>query len=343
MPKNSCPESGSWQSGLDMSERLRARPGKNQTDHVRSIAIPDYCAPNFDIVIILAPPRSFTTVVSAMLGQHPKLYSLPETHFLTCDSIDEWQTLYRRPERTQGAWRAIGQVIFGEQTVSTVCMARLWLQARSYFTTAEVLRVLGQRVAPKILVEKSPKTARRLEDMQRMIREFPGARFLHLMRHPHGQVESLLEHRLCYNGNGGPKSLREAAQDLGGDPARLWLATHQAILRFLRDVPPEQQFCIRGEDLLSAPDEHLREIADWLGIRSDRDAIEAMKHPERSAFATKGPPNALLGGDEKFFANPVLRSYSNVTPPLDAQLPWCPDGEVFSAPICQLARNFGYM
>ena len=243
----------------------------------------------------------------------------------------------------QGAWRAIAQIIFGEQTVPTVCMARLWLQARSHFTTAEALRVLGQRIAPKILVEKSPKTARRLEDMRRMIREFPRARFLHLMRHPHDQVKSLLEHRLRYRGNGGPNSLWEAAQDLGGDPASLWLATHQAIIRFLRDIRPEQQFCIRGEDLLSTPDDHLREIAYWLGIRSDRDAIEAMKHPERSAFATKGPPNALLGGDDKFFTNPVLRSYSSVTPPLDAQLPWCSDGEVFSEPICQLARNFGYM
>lgn len=326
-----------------MSNRSRARPGKDLTDHLRSVAIPNHCTPDFDIVIILAPPRSFTTVISAMLGQHPQLYSLPETHFFTCDSIDEWAALYRRTDRMQGAWRAIAQIIFGEQTVPTVCMARLWLQARSYFTTAEVLRTLGQRVAPKILVEKTPKAAQRLEHMQRMIREFPGARFLHLMRHPYDQVKSLLERRSRFHGNGGPKSLLEAAQDLGGDPGRFWLETHQTILRFLRDVPPEQQFRTHGEDLLSAPDEHLREIAYWLGIRSDEDAIEAMKHPERSAFAKKGPPNALQGGDEKFFTNPLLRSYSSVTPPLDAQLPWCSDGEVFSEPIRQLARNFGYM
>lgn len=329
-------------NAMDMSNRSRARPGKYQTNYLRSAAIPDHYTPDFDIVIILAPPRSFTTVVSAMLGQHPQLYGLPETHFFTCDSIDEWATLYRKTDRMQGAWRAIAQIIFGEQTMPTVCMARLWLQERSYFTTAEVLRVLGQRVAPKILVEKTPKAAQRLQHMQRMMREFPRARFLHLLRHPYGQVNSLLERRLRFLGNGGSKSLLEAAQDLG-DPARFWLTTHQAILHFLRDVPPEQQFCTRGEDLLSAPDEHLREIAHWLGIRSDDDAIEAMKHPERSAFARKGPPNASHGGDEKFFTDPVLRSYSTVTPPLDAQLPWCSGSEVFSEPIRQLARNFGYM
>lgn len=326
-----------------MSNCSRARLGKDQTNHLRSIAIPDHCTPDFDIVIILAPPRSFTTVISAMLGQHPQLYGIPETHLFTCDSIDEWATLYRKTDRMQGAWRAIAQIIFGEQTVPTVYMARLWLQARSYFTTAEVLRMLGQRVAPRILVEKTPKAAQRLEHMQRMIREFPEARFLHLMRHPYGQVRSLLERRLRFQGNGGPQSLLAVAQGLGGDPARFWLATHQAIIRFLRDVPQEQQFCIRGEDLLSAPDEYLREITYWLGIRSDEDAIGAMKHPELSAFAGKGPPNALQGGDEKFFSNPVLRSFSSLTPPLDARLPWCSDSAAFSEPIRQLARDFGYM
>jgi hypothetical protein len=278
-----------------------------------------------------------------MLGQHPQLYGLPETHFFTCDSIDEWTTRYRRTDRMQGAWRAIAQIIFGEQTVPTIRMARQWLQARSPVTTAEVLRLLGQRVGPKILVEKTPKAAGRLEDMQRMIREFPRARFLHLARHPYPQVKSLLERTSRLQQHREAKSLLEAAQDLGGDPARFWLATHQAILRFLRDIPPEQQFCARSEDLLSAPDEHLQRITSWLGIRSDDDAIEAMKHPERSAFAKAGPPNALHGGDEKFFRNPVLRSHSGVTPPLDAPLPWCSDGAIFSERIRQLARTLGYV
>src|SRR5215472_13100517 len=104
--------------------------------------------PAADIVVILAPPRSFTTVLSAMLGQHPQLYGLPETYFLTCDSVDEWATLYRGTNHTDGALRAIAQTIFGEQTTPTVNMARQWLQARSYLSTSEVLRLLARRVAP---------------------------------------------------------------------------------------------------------------------------------------------------------------------------------------------------
>ena len=326
-----------------MSDRSRERPARGQTNSLIATPIAEHCGPGLDIVIILAPPRSFTTVISYMLGQHPQLYSLPETHFFTCDSIDEWAARYLGTDRMDGGLRAIAQLIFGEQTRPGVCMARQWLQARSHFTTAEVLRLLAQRVTPSILVEKTPTAARQLEAMQRMLREFPRARFLHLIRHPHDQVKSRLERTLNLQGYDGPKSLAEAAQALGGDPARLWFATHHVILRFLRDVPRKQQFCIRGEDILSAPDEHLREIVRWLNIRSDDEAIEAMKHPERSAFARVGPTNALWGEDEKLLRDPALRSYSCVTPSLDVPLPWCSDGAIFSKQIRELARSFGYV
>jgi hypothetical protein len=296
----------------------------------------------FDIVIILAPPRSFTTVMSAMLGQHPQLFGIPETYLFTCDSVDEWATLYRGTNHLNGALRVIAQAIFGQQTKPTVNMARQWLQARSHLTTSEVLRLLARRVEPRILVEKTPATSDRLEFMQRTVREFPRARFLHLTRHPSGQVMSRLERRLNVGWAGGPTSVVEAAEGLGEDPARLWLVTHRTILRFLQDVPDDQQLLARGEDVLSAPDEALRRIAAWLGIRADDEAIDAMKHPERSVFAHVGPPNAPRGGDEKFFGDPVLRAPSGDLPRLDVPVPWSSDGLGLSEDVRQLARGFGY-
>jgi hypothetical protein len=296
----------------------------------------------FDVVVILAPPRSFTTVLSAMLGQHPQLYGLPETYFFTCDSVDEWATLYRGTNHTNGALRAIAQIIFGEQTTPTVNLARQWLQARSYLSTSEVLRLLARRVAPRILVEKTPAASDRLEFMRRMLREFPRARFLHLTRHPYAQALSRLERRLSAGRTDGPTSLTEAAERLGEDPAWLWFATHRAILRFLEEVPDDQQLLARGEDVLRAPDRELCRIAEWLGISRDEDAIEQMKHPERSVFAHAGPRNAPRGGDEKFFADPVLRSSSDEPPRLDVPVPWSSDGRRLSDGVRQLATAFGY-
>ena len=325
-----------------MRDHSCLEPVKGRASASSAIRDADHRGPDFEIVIILAPPRSFTTVISAMLGQHPQLYGLPETHFFTCDSIDEWASIYRGTDRMNDGLRAIAQLIFGEQTKPAVWLARQWLQARTYFTTADVLRLLAQRVSPKILVEKPPRAAQLLEAMQRMLRDFPQARFLHLARHPHDQVKSRLERRLSLQGDGGPKTLQEAAQVLGGDPAHLWFATHEVILRFLQDVPPRQQFFIRSEDILSAPEGHLREMARWLGIRDDEEAIEAMKHPKRSAFAGKGPPNAWRGSDEKSLRDPALRSNLRWPPALDAPLPWRSDGTVLSEEIRRLASSFGY-
>jgi Sulfotransferase family len=325
-----------------MRDRSCLEPIKGWGSAPSAIPDADHCGPDFEIVIILAPPRSFAALISAMLGQHPQLYGLPETHFFTCDSIDEWAWMYRGTDRMNDALRAIAQLIFGEQTKPAVCLARQWLQARAYFTTADVLRLLAQRVTPKILVEKTPRAAQQLEAMQRMLRDFPQARFLHLARHPHDQVKSRLERRLSLQRDGGPKSLQEAAQVLGGDPAHLWFATHEVILRFLQDVPPRQQFFIRSEDILSAPERHLREMARWLGIRADEEAIGAMTHPERSAFAKKDRQNAFRGGGEKLFGDPALRSNLRQQPALDAPLPWRSDGTLFSEEIRRLASSFGY-
>jgi hypothetical protein len=325
----------------DLSLGSAATPVKERPETLAKQSVVG-CGPAFDIVVILAPPRSFTTVISAMLGQHPQLYGIPETHFFTCDSIDEWATLYRGTDHMNGALRAIAQVIFGQQAKATINLAREWLHARSYLTTSDVLRILGRRVTPRILVEKTPAASGRLEFMQRMLREFPRSRFLHLTRHPYSQVMSRLERRLNVEKAGAPTSLVEAAQVLGEDPTRLWLATHRRILQFLQSVPDDQQFWTRGEDVLNAPDDRLRRIAAWLGIRSDDEAIDAMKHPEQSVFANVGPPNATRGGDEKFFSDPILRAQPGEAPRLDLPVPWSSDRLGLSDEVRQLARSFGY-
>lgn len=43
-----------------------------------------------DPTFILAPPRSFSTVVCSMLGQRPQLYGLPEIHLVGTESVGEF-------------------------------------------------------------------------------------------------------------------------------------------------------------------------------------------------------------------------------------------------------------
>jgi hypothetical protein len=98
---------------------------------------------------------------------------------------------------------------------------------------------------------------------------------------------------------------------------------------------------IKGEELLSNPDIYLPQIAEWLGVRTDGEAIAAMKHPEDSPYACMGPENALYGNDINFLQNPVLRPGKVVEASLRGELEWAP-GQTFSPAVTRLARQFGY-
>ena len=92
------------------------------------------------------------------------------------------------------------------------------------------------------------------------------------------------------------------------------------ILQFTATLPLGQTLRVRGEDILSEPDVYLPQIAEWLGIRTDSNAIEAMKHPEHSPYACVGPDAARGGNDPKFMRSPELRGGTMRKPSLDAFL-----------------------
>jgi hypothetical protein len=295
------------------------------------------------LLVILAPPRCYTTLVSAMIGQHPQMYGLPETYLFTSKTMTEWWLAHQGSDRTDGLSRAVAEIMFDGQTPRNIRLAWQWLR-RPDLSTADVLRDLANKVAPLMLVEKTPQAAERIEYLRRMNAEFPAARFLHLLRHPLGHVLSRLERRLKHLRKTEPQiDLVDVAQRFGGaDPQMLWYRCNANIVSFLDSIGPERKMRMRGEELLSDPDIHLREIAEWLHLRSDPEAIDAMKHPERSPYACFGPPNAPMGGDENFFKQPVLRPFRPVSQSLEEALPWRLDGKGFRPVIRDLARTFGY-
>jgi hypothetical protein len=296
------------------------------------------------LLVILAPPRCFTTLVAAMLGQHPQMYGLPETYLFTAPTIQGWWAAHGGTDRIDGLSRAVAEIIFGAQTEATIELARQWLRQRSHESTTNVLRALADKVFPLILVEKTPQASERVEHMQRIKENFPQARFLHLLRHPFGHVQSRVNRRLQHLRKVTPTmEVAEAAQRFGGaDPQMLWHRCNSNILTFLAEVPADGQMRVRGEDLLADPDRQLREIALWLGLRSDPEALEAMKHPERSPFAHFGPRNARMGGDENFFQRPEFHPVRPIVQGLDFPLPWRKDGAGFALKVRNLARLLGY-
>ena len=168
-------------------------------------------------LFLLAPPRSYTSLVNAMLGQHPQMYGLPELCLFNVDVLlDLWKGTTGEISENgsmvrHGLMRAVAELWGGEQRVNTVNMAFSWASARELMDTGDVYREIVDKIHPLVAVEKSPSYTMSVKRMQAMHRAFPDARFLHLVRHPVAQCKSLMAI------NDGAFCLKIEAFELGDD------------------------------------------------------------------------------------------------------------------------------
>jgi hypothetical protein len=299
---------------------------------------------------MLCPPRSFSSVVCAILGRHPELYDFPELNLFLADTLgdilDGPRLLGTDPSRAPGTpvfpydvglIRAVAELHFGSQTADTLAQARSWLNERRDWSTRRVFDSLLDKIRPRTGVDKSPWNVLSPEFMERARAMYPHARFLHLTRYPVSAMRSMHE----FFGRRGFEPAREDNCRTGWTRyARAWCSAHQAVLNFTASLPAGQVLRVRGEDLLREPDVHLPRVAAWLGIRTDADAIEAMKHPENSPFARAPALQGWAGYDPKFLNNPHLRP---VDLPGSLQVPraWRLD-PWRTLTMLELAKRLGY-
>lgn len=297
-------------------------------------------------LFLLAPPRSYTSLINAMIGQHPQAFGLPELNLF---NVEQLKDLWRRvsdeigddSNRRQGLLRAVAEIYAGEQSSATITMAQHWAAARQEKPTGDVYKELVMKLDPLIPVEKSPAYTISTKRLTRIYETFPNARFIHLVRHPIPQCKSVM------NLNNGIFALFVNALEFKDDraivePQISWHDININILNFLNMVPENQQMRIKGEDIMTNPREYLAKICRWLGIRDDDAAIEEMMHPERSVFACFGPINALFGNDPNFLRGPTFRQHTPKIPPLDDPLPWRDDDQRLYPEVASLAIEFGY-
>ncbi len=297
-----------------------------------------------ELLIILSPPRSFSSVVSTMIGQHPDLYGFPELHLFVGETVEQVMVHHKhrgRPQGPPGLLRTLADLHDGVQTTDTVLKARTWLDERSQWSTKKLYDYLLEKIHPKIGVEKSPVTVTTPEFIERAYRFYPEASFLHLVRHPVSARKSMFE----FVDRKGKSAKLDPATGNAIDPVRLWYNTHINIINFLNTLPLAQGTRIKGEDVLSDPDLYLPQVSEWMGIRTDKVATEEMKHPETSQFACVGPYPARGGNDGKFMMSPTLRPGKVKEPSLmdalEGDMNWAVK-EGFAPKLIKLANQMGY-
>lgn len=291
-------------------------------------------------LFVLAPARSGSSVVAAMLGQHPQLYGFPELRLFRGTTVAE--LLVDPPpgsgmparERTAGLVRSLAQLHENRQSAQAAERAFEWLRARAAWDVAAVFDHLMALVAPLVAVEKSPETSLTDDALQRVSQAYPEARYLHLVRHPWATVSSMI------NAWGGLDYWQVSAGAAPQFCLNIWREQHQRILAFGRRVGRQRFTRVRAEDVINHPGDVLPSLCDWLDIDGGDASVGAMLCPERSCYATAGPRNACGGFDPKFLARPALRQLAlprSLTPPAD----WAIAQRALIAAM-DLAGQFGY-
>ena len=293
----------------------------------------------FAPLYVLAPARSCSSLIVAMLGQHPALYGFPELRLFRAKRVAE---LFLDPapgqgmpasERMAGVLRGLAQLHDGEQTGEAVERAYQWLKERTHWGVESVFDHLLDLVSPLIGVEKSPETSRTTVALQRASSAYPLARILHLVRHPWSTVQSML---VAWG------SLSYWNVDRDSAPQyclNVWLEQHRRIAEYGKSLPSNQFMRMRAEDIVGRSFDVLPAFCRWMGIDGSDESLRPMMHPERSPYASRGPVNARGGYDPKFAANPRLRNVE--TPPRTLRAEWRVDDEILRT-VVDLARQFGY-
>jgi Sulfotransferase family len=287
-------------------------------------------------VLILSPPRSFSSVVCAMLGQHPQLAAFPELNLFVADTVHgifEYVEASGAARLLDGTVRALAELRTGIQSEEATREQRRWLEARADWPVKRLYDHLLDLVHPRVGVDKSPLTAISPSFLGRAYALYPAARFIHLTRHPVTAIGSL--RRLFPAESSGVSETRSVTRATWA-----WVLTHRTILDFVVPLPPEQTFRARGEDLVSRPNEFLPRLATWLGVSPATRAIEAMKQPERSSYAREGPPGAPGGNDPGFLHEPQLRP-AQLSSTIDVPAEWGLEPGVVTA-VREVALALGY-
>ena len=291
-------------------------------------------------VFVLAPARSNSSVVSAMIGMHPELYGFPELCLFRGATVRDLIT--DRPgarglaarARSSGLARAVAQLHDGQQDEASVAAARQWLASRQDWNVAHVLDHLLAIVAPLTGFEKSPENSNRQDYLERLDQSFPRARFVHLTRHPVKTAQSMYAAWSKLGLWDVPEALLYLHL-LG-----TWMFQHATIRRFTEALPPDRWMRVRSEDILNKPEETLPQVCRWIGVDASEEAIQAMVHPEQSPFARVGPRNALGGNDPGFLEHPEPRKSDEPTS-LDLPPEWKVDPWTHVA-LIDFAATIGY-
>ena len=250
---------------------------------------------NAPVGFILSPPRSGSTLLRIMLAGSPQLFVPPELHLLSYNDMAQRKQALNDEQNNhllEGAIRGLMQL-------------RGWNseQARQFVADCEdralsckqFYKMMQSTMGSRILVDKTPSYAFKLDILKRAEEDFESAMYIHLTRHPCGTIRSYEESKLTRL-----TPFMEASGFSGRQLAEMvWLTSHQNILEFAQLIPKERFISLSYEDLVTNPKQQLLRICQFLNIEFHEDMLNPYENNEKR-MAGGADVVSKMSGDLKF-------------------------------------------
>lgn len=271
-----------------------------------------------EYVFIVGLPRTGSTLLRTLLNRSERVSIAAETHFLHQFArlgkkkqllrfgdlheergldlfLDELFNARRAAGKDFWAWlnRNITRERFRERVSLTDLSDRAIFEL---FIQLYAERKKGGVHSGMILGEK---TAANIYYVPELLRWYPGARVIHTFRDPRGIFVSAL--KLVKDGKWGVKTrLPAALPQKAANPLleaimavyilRLWLDAARLHARYARAYP-EQYLLLRFEDLLQDPEQHIRQVCDFIHTSFEQAMVE-----EVSSVGSSFTEQRIVGG-----------------------------------------------
>jgi hypothetical protein len=262
---------GIAEAAAEASEPALRRPQVTSTGPERG---PEICP---DPVFVIGAPRSGTSILAWSLAQHSELWTEAESdifYYLLKDGQLEraFETSVARPD---GTWLGNHGVDLKQ------FLAHLGLGLNTLLTeTSNGRRWVDQTPANTLVVD-------RLAEM------FPGARFVHILRDGRRVVHSMVNFQRTFGDPETVERMKTAgrlppwATDFR-DACRSWARFTGIASDFCRRHP-ERAFTVTNERLITDPDDAMREVLDFLGVRQETAPATFLRtHRINSSFVASG-------------------------------------------------------
>lgn len=211
-------------------------------------------------VFVVGAPRSGTTLVQAALDRHPDLAVHPETHFLTRWLVDHPGLRRGEPGAFERFWRAYSASRFFTWSGLDAETTRRELTAVGTPDAVTVFTgLLDAFRRARGAVRGGEKTPDHFAHVSTLLRWYPHARIVWLLRDPRAVAASLLDFE------------QDWATDDAEEACRGW--RHAATeLRRWRDDPRVR--VVRYERLVTAPRPGLRSLLDFIQLAWDPAVVD---------------------------------------------------------------------